>query len=143
MSSLLLFPKINRVYRESIEHFSHLVKKWNISVDEGNLLVYLSGYGPCSISQIGKVIGHKPSTLTSMLDRLEGKKLLKRISNPSDRRSLLIELDKEGSLIAAEIIELVEKLESEILEGINQRQIDGFLAILSAIGKATKISLKD
>lgn len=68
-----------------------------VEPNEGHLLTYTTLYGPCPVSQLSRVFGHKPSTLTGILDRLEGAGLLVREPNEADRRSFLIRVTPEGA----------------------------------------------
>ena len=54
---------------------------------EGYLLDHCSEFGPCWISELYRVLGEKPSTLTSILGRLEEAGLLSRKLNRQDKRS--------------------------------------------------------
>jgi DNA-binding MarR family transcriptional regulator len=69
------------------------------------------------------------STLTSIIDRIEKKGLIKRLLNPTDRRSFGFEITEEGeriviehnrvhSLIAARILSFLDESEKEDLFNI-------------------------
>lgn len=93
------------------------------------------------MSQLSKIFGHKPSTLTSILDRLEGRGLLERRPNPDDRRSVLVSTTKRGTEAATELRVMLEEMEEEIYEQINARDFAGFQAVMKAIGDLTKVDL--
>ena len=59
-----------------------------ITQAEAHVLAELHRHGPTQIATLHREFGHKRSTLTSILDRLERRKLIRRELNPDDRRSL-------------------------------------------------------
>ena len=56
---------------------------------EALVMAALAG-GPASVQQLHLATGRRRSTLTSVLDRLEKRRLLKRTIDPADRRSFRI-----------------------------------------------------
>ena len=115
---------------------------WGVSPSEGHLLSYLNSYAPCSIAEILRVFGTKPSTMTSMLERLADQGLLRRDTDPEDRRSFIITLTPKGKKLASRINATVRELEDRIAKHVNEREIAGFQAVMAAIGKATQIQVR-
>ncbi|MFF4958917.1 MarR family winged helix-turn-helix transcriptional regulator [Streptomyces sp. NPDC001222] len=66
------------------------------------------------LSELGAVVGTRPTTLTSVLDRLERRGHITRGTRPGDRRAVLIELTPSGRLTAA-IRQAVTDLERRAL----------------------------
>jgi DNA-binding MarR family transcriptional regulator len=54
---------------------------------ELNVLANLADGTPRRVGMLARTIGVRPSTLTGILDRLQGRDLLTRIPHPADRRS--------------------------------------------------------
>jgi DNA-binding MarR family transcriptional regulator len=113
-----------------------------VSPSEAHLLSYLKSYAPCSISEILRVFGYKPSTMTSMLERLAGQGLIDRDTDPDDRRSVLVSLTAKGRRLATRINDAVQDLEDRIASHVNQREMAGFQAVMAAIGTATQIQVR-
>jgi len=109
---------------------------------EGHLISYLQSYGPCPIAELHRVLGYKPSTLTSVLDRLSAQGLLRRLPHPRDRRSFLIELTREGRSVAAAIQRMLEALEARIRSRVGRAEIAGFRAVMSAIDQVTGVEVR-
>ncbi len=61
-----------------------------ITQADAHVLAELHRHGPTQIAALHREFGHKRSTLTSILDRLERRKLIRREPNPDDRRSFVI-----------------------------------------------------
>src|SRR5678816_4921931 len=85
-----------------------------VSTAEGHLLSYLRSYAPCPIAEIVRVFGIRPSTMTSVLERLDERGLLTREPDPEDRRSVRINLTSEGKVVADRINRAVHDLETRI-----------------------------
>jgi DNA-binding MarR family transcriptional regulator len=116
--------------------------KLGLGTGEGHLISYLQTYGPCPIAELNRVLGYKPSTLTSVLDRLETQGFLRRLPHPQDRRSFLIELTREGRSVAAAIQRMLEALEARIRSKVGRGEIAGFKAVMSAIDQVTGIEVR-
>ncbi len=117
-------------------------RQFSISSIEAHLLGYVQGAGPRTAGELSRVLGLQPSTLTSMLDRLEARGLLARSANPRDRRSWLVQLRPPGRRMAEKLRRLHLKLEAAVLAGLSEAQLSGFQAVMQSIGDVTAISLR-
>ena len=66
---------------------------------EAHILAQLHFAGASSINDLHATFGHRRSTLTSVLDRLERRGLVKRSMNAADRRSVRITLTISGKTL--------------------------------------------
>jgi DNA-binding MarR family transcriptional regulator len=80
---------------------------------EVNALAALAG-GPQTARALADATAQRPSTLTGVLDRLEGRDLVARRPNPADRRSTLIEPTPTGKAAAARVTEAFAAVEARI-----------------------------
>jgi DNA-binding MarR family transcriptional regulator len=113
-----------------------------VSPAEGHLLSYLRSYAPCPITEIVRVFGIRPSTMTSILQRLDERGLLTREPDPEDRRSVRISLTLEGRVVADRINRLVRDLESRIGTRVGQRELAGFRSVIGAVEAATGVQVR-
>ena len=88
-----------------------------------------------TVSQLGAAVGARPTTLTSVLDRLERRGHITRGTRAGDRRSVLIELTDSGREAAALIVQTLTALERHALKGLPADAIAGFHAVLDALTK--------
>ncbi len=107
-----------------------------ISQAEAHVLSHLSAHGPCSIADVHHSFGHRRSTLTSILNRLEDRGWIAREIHPDDRRSYLLRLTREGRRLAARARRTLERLEAGALSRVNQQQVAAFIAVIEAIQAA-------
>ena len=104
-----------------------------IASADGHLLSYVYRYGPCTVGTLGDVFGIKGATLTGQLDRLEKRRLLKRVANPDDRRSFLVSVTPKGKTLVRRIGEQVMKLETEVRGKVADHDYRSFLKVIEAI----------
>ena len=82
---------------------------------EAHILCHLHEFGDSTISDLHRAFAHKRSTLTSVLDRMEARGLIRRQSNQKDRRSFVVRLTRTGKKRAAKVHGLLESLEATLL----------------------------
>jgi len=128
---------IHKATRQIALHLAGPCAGEGVSPPEGHLLSYLRSYGPCPISTILNVFGQKPSTATSMLQRLVDRGLIARGSSPEDRRTVLVRLTRRGIVAADRLRRKLVQLEASIHSRIGERDVEGFRAVMLAIQEAT------
>jgi DNA-binding MarR family transcriptional regulator len=109
-----------------------------ISQAEAHVLSCLSESGACSIGDVHHSFGHRRSTLTSILNRLEDRGLIEREIHPDDRRSYLLRLTREGMPVASRARRTLERLEAAALSRLSQQQVSSFVAVVEAIRGAAE-----
>jgi DNA-binding MarR family transcriptional regulator len=139
---LLFLSPIHRSTRQITLHLESRVAALGVAAREAHLLSYLRSYEPASVGRLRRIFGFKASTLTSLLDRLEGKKLLRRKIHARDRRSYLVELTAGGRRVADSVCREIEQLENDIASRVGERQLAGFRTVMKAIAEVTEIDLQ-
>jgi DNA-binding MarR family transcriptional regulator len=66
-----------------------------LSATEGKALDLLERFGPLTAGELAQRSGLAPASVTGLVNRLEHKGFARRIPNPGDRRSVLVEVDRE------------------------------------------------
>ncbi|MEV6769391.1 MarR family transcriptional regulator [Nocardia sp. NPDC051030] len=107
----------------------------DLTASEVNVMANLADGQGRTVSQVGRAVGARPTTLTSVLDRLERRGYISRGMRAGDRRSVLIELTDSGRGTAAVIEKAFADLERRALEGLPPNAIAGFYTVLSALTK--------
>jgi len=107
----------------------------DLTASEINALANLADGQGRTVSQLGSAVGARPTTLTSVLDRLERRGHITRGTLAGDRRSVLIELTDSGRAAAAVIRQTLAGLEDRALDGLPRDAITGFYAVLDALMK--------
>jgi DNA-binding MarR family transcriptional regulator len=105
----------------------------DLTASEINALANLADGRGRTVSELGAAVGTRPTTLTSVLDRLERRGHIARGTRPGDRRAVLIELTASGQVAAATIREAVAGLERRALDGLPAGTLAGLRAALQAL----------
>lgn len=86
---------------------------------------------PASVSDLHRAFGHKRSTLTAVLDRLEAREYVSRRQNRADRRSIVVELTAAGRPAARKVLRAVRALEREVARGVTPADLAGFERVVA------------
>ncbi len=140
--ALRYLSPIHKAVRQIALYLKPKCAALGVSPAEGHLLSYLRSYAPCPITEIVRVFGIRPSTMTSILERLDERGLLTREPDPEDRRSVRISLTREGRVVADRINRLVRDLESRIGTRVGQRELAGFRSVIDAVEAATGVQVR-
>ena len=109
----------------------------DLTASEINALANLADGRGRTVSELGAAVGIRPTTLTSVLDRLERRGHISRGSRPGDRRVVLIELTASGQATAGTIREAIAALEARALATLPAATLAGFR---DALGALTEVS---
>ena len=108
----------------------------DLTGSEINALANLADDRGRTVSELGAAIGTRPTTLTSVLDRLERRGHITRGARPGDRRAVLVELTPSGRAAAAVVRRTLTDLEHRALGDLPPEAVSGFHAVLDSLTKA-------
>ena len=129
-----LMAKIRQV---SGRIFERMLNKYGIEINsaEGRIMFVLWQQDNISINELAKKTQLKKSTLTSMLDRLEGMGYIKRERSKKDRRIILIRRTNKDKNLEKKYVELSQEHTTFFYKGFSGSQIDRFEKDLELILK--------
>lgn len=130
----------------SFERSAHLIGVYleraagelGITQAEAHVLAQLARHGPTPIATLHREFGHKRSTLTNILDRLEQRKLVRRKLNPDDRRSFLVSLTASGERAANRVTAVLDGLERDVRSAVSDRDVRGLDAVATALATVAR-----
>ena len=105
---------------------------------EINVLANLADGRSRSVSELGRAAGTRPTTLTSVLDRLEQRGHITRGPRLGDRRGVLIELTSSGRQAAATIRQAITGIEQRALGSLPAEAIAALRAALQALTEVSE-----
>ena len=111
------------------DKLSHL----NLTPSEMNLLAALPGDAVRTVGELAAATGTKPSTLTSVLDRLERDGHLERDADRGDRRRVLIRATPSGRHLSATVRVAMADIEQSALRAVSARDLAGFFVVTAAL----------
>jgi DNA-binding MarR family transcriptional regulator len=104
-----------------------------INPSQGRILFCLWKGGDMSVSALSKETALEPSTLTSMLDRLEAAGLIRRSPSREDRRVIVIERTEADRALEKEYAEASKRMTALFYAGMDEAEIRSFEASLRKI----------
>jgi DNA-binding MarR family transcriptional regulator len=132
--SLLL--ALQRATHVTLHVLSTRLAALGLTPAEINALANIPAGAPLKVSELAAAIGSRPSTATSILDRLEQRGHVERTPHPTDRRAVVVSLSPSGRRAARTIHREVTALEQECLSGLSVAALGGLRAGLQAFAKA-------
>lgn len=127
--ALRLIPHIHRATHRIGMHIAGLDNP-SVNQAEAHVLAHLASAGESTIGQVHRAFGHKRSTLTSILDRLEERRLIARTSDERDRRTFVVSLTKSGRAAARRVTDHLEAFERRALQTTAPADVRAFLRVL-------------
>ena len=88
-------------------------------------------------SEISERMLHSSATVTNTLDALERLGWVRRIPNPEDRRSVLVEITDEGQAVADRFLPGIRVLEQVLLAELTSTERSTLLRLLAKVLKGT------
>jgi DNA-binding MarR family transcriptional regulator len=103
-----------------------------------NVLANLADGVPRTVGALATVTATKPSTLTSLLDRLTRRSYVERQADLADRRSFVVVLTPDGLAAAQRAAAAIADLERQALATMTPAQRAGFHAVIDALTVASR-----
>jgi DNA-binding MarR family transcriptional regulator len=125
----------------AMEHATHALGMWTerafrdegLTQAEAHVLAYLARHLGATINDLHTSFGHKRSTLTSILDRMETRGWVRRMPHPTSRRLVAVELTDAGRAIGERVSSALSAVEERVRARAGSAAIANFLAVLRAI----------
>jgi len=109
----------------------------SLTASEINALANMADGDARMVSQLAAAAGTRPTTMTSVLDRLERRGLISRRAMPGDRRAVQVRLTASGRAAAAAVATAISALELAALADLPPAAIASLRAGLTALAEAS------
>jgi DNA-binding MarR family transcriptional regulator len=106
-------------------------KSIEVSAGQSGILFLLLNKS-VKMSELGRNLGIDNSAITRQVDTLEGKGLVKREVNPSDRRQYIISLTEKGRQDVKILSKIANDTNKKIKDGFTESEIDIFIRVLTS-----------
>jgi DNA-binding MarR family transcriptional regulator len=130
-AQLLAIPRIERAAHAVGLYLAN--QPFELTQAEAHVLAFLHPRAEARINEIHEAFGHRRSTLTSVVDRLEKRKLVERTSDPDDRRGVVVALTSSGAALSEDVFAALRSLESAALATFSKDQVATFVRVLDAL----------
>ena len=112
----------------------HIAATFGISQPAATALAVIDGAGaPLTPSQVSDRVLVASATMTATLDLLERHGWIRRVRNPADRRSVLLEITPEGRATADQLLPGIRAIERSILSALTREERAHLLDLLAKI----------
>ena len=110
-----------------------LLRPLNVSAAGGLVLGILRDHGPMSPSALGERLIVTRATVTGLVDSLEQHGFVRRSANPTDRRSLVVQITPAGQAVLQELRTIVHRNEKAWLSGLSEPDLRSYIEQLHQI----------
>ena len=112
----------------------HIAATLGITQAAATALAVIDGAGtPLTPSQVSDRVLIASATMTATLDLLERRGWIRRVPNPADRRSVLIEITPDGRTITDQLLPGIRTIERSILSALTRDERAHLLTLLAKI----------
>ena len=129
MNALKVVRRMHRAAREIVALVERAAAAEGLSAAELDVLSVLLERGPATVSEVLGAGDYKPSTLTSILDRLAARGWISREVRADDRRSFVVALTGEGRRAARALQTRLAPLERGIARRIPKADVEAVLGL--------------
>lgn len=136
--SLKLFIVLSRANRTIADLIEKDIKTYGLNPTEFAVLELLFHKGDQPIQHIGKKVLLASGSITYVVDKLEKKKLLERVSCPKDRRVIYASLTNAGKELMKEIFPKHEQEVHQIFSGLELEEKKVMIELLKKLGLQEK-----
>lgn len=107
----------------------------NVTGEQWTVLVQLWGDDGLNQQEIACKVGKDKASITRLVDGLEKRNLVVRISDKNDRRNKLIYLTKEGKRVKEQLIDVAVNTLDELQQGIEAADLENCKNVLRQVFK--------
>ncbi|HTJ32698.1 MAG TPA: MarR family transcriptional regulator [Dactylosporangium sp.] len=97
------------------------------------VLTALADFGPVAQHELADRLAINRSHLVGYLDDLEGRELIQRERDPSDRRRQHVDLTAHGRARLGELLEVAQRSQAEFLQVLSERERQTLLTLLRRV----------
>ena len=130
----------------ALERATHALALWierefrdvGLSQAEAHVLAYLARQPTATINDLHNSFGHKRSTLTSILDRLEARGWVRRARHSTSRRLVALELTEEGRAVGERVSNALRDIEERVRARVDDAALAAFFEVIYSFEEEIK-----
>ena len=137
-----LWRNINVALRSINTIYAAKVSPLGLSVIEGYCLQALYVEDGLHASELSREVGRAATSFTPILDGLEQKNLIKRRTDPHDRRAVHVFLTPSALSLRADVLAIAQQMDAQIREVIAENDLQAFLRVLEMLQSLQAATLR-
>ncbi|MEN6483023.1 MAG: MarR family transcriptional regulator [Anaerolineaceae bacterium] len=110
----------------------------NLTISQFGTLEALYHLGPLCQNVIGSKLLKSNSNMTTVIDNLEKRGLLRRERSKEDRRNIIVSLTEEGSALITKIFPTHLKNITHLFSGLTREELETLENLLRKLGKSAQ-----
>lgn len=110
----------------------------DLTMAQLKVLFFLYAEGPTRVTDVATSLGVTLPTVTTLLDRLEERRLARRKGSPTDRRVVLCGLTQAGSRLASELWQVSRERFRSLLEALSPEDLDQVAQAMRVLLRAAR-----
>lgn len=121
---------VSRVRTELLSAIDSELEPFDVTSAQYIIMAHLAYALADSASGLCKGIAYDPGAMTRMIDRLEAKRLIRRVRSPEDRRAVKLELTEAGNALFPKLLAKVVGVLNRFLRDFTKseaRQLESYL----------------
>ena len=134
MNQLRVVRRMLRAARDVVALVEQAAAAAGLTAAEVDVLGAVAERAPCPVGEIAGETGYKPSTLTSVLDRLAARGWVSRALSADDRRSFVVDLTPEGRRAARQLGSRLAALERAVRREVPRADLEALAALPARLG---------
>ncbi len=127
--------QLSNVQNSVLSYFRKILLPFGVTPSQYSVLSCLWEQDLQPPSQLAQKLNLDPSTLTGLISRMEGKKLIQRQYRQEDLRIIVIHITELGSSLQEGIAKAIEDANDFVLDGISDEEHDVLLRCFDIIQK--------
>ncbi|MBA3724183.1 MAG: MarR family transcriptional regulator [Candidatus Levybacteria bacterium] len=124
-----------KAYRILTAQLTSALIPFKLSIPEWKLLGQLADNGSMKLARLADLLGVEAPLITSLVDSLEKKGLVKRTEDKVDKRAKIIQGTKKAMKLVEKIEPTVQATMKPLLHGITEKEFRSYMHVLEAIVK--------
>lgn len=109
-----------------------LAQRTHLSLTESLCLTLIGLKGSATPTELARFIGLSTGSMTTLLDRLEERGIVRRRPRPGDRRGLLVEVSEEHQSQSITLVSGIQKAQMELAAGYTPEQLELIASFLGS-----------
>lgn len=134
MTAPLLVHELYRVTRSLMRDYNERFLAVGVTAQQYLLLHQLLDHPRQPARSLAKQCGLDRATITNLMNQLEGKRLIKRVIDINDRRSISVDLTPAGRQLATKLSRLAQEFNELLTSRLGIRATADLLELIGKVG---------
>ena len=135
ISGIHLWLVLMKAYRALAQVDARSIAAFGLGLSDFAVLEILLHKGPLPVNTIGRQVMLTSGSITTAVDRLEQKRLVRREACPDDRRVTYVTLTAEGRTLIRRVFKLHAKRWEKVFNPLSAKERSALGTLLKKLGK--------